>query len=244
MRWIDKSGPIPLPLQEYIEAQSTLEIPVGLDYRNFPHKGALCRALTAEQFGLCAFTGAPIRDTPFQEPRMTATGKYGVHNAHLKPQARCRQELVDAGRRIGRDLGEDMDHRNIVAALEVRGSRGETFGAAAAGDWWDPGNFVSPTLSECEQRFRYAESGAIESEEADGEETIKRLILDHPTLSEWRQYAVRAWIDPLRVEDYSQEHLQRVVAAMDEPEGGALPDFCFVIKHVAEQLLNEAAEVY
>ena len=58
MRWIDKSGPPPRALEEYLEIQCPTG--VNLDYDAFTRKPQLRRELTAQQFGLCALTGAPI----------------------------------------------------------------------------------------------------------------------------------------------------------------------------------------
>lgn len=45
---------------------------------------------------------------------------FRVHNEHIKTQQRCKQELRDDGKTPGIDLGEDMDYKNIIAALEVK----------------------------------------------------------------------------------------------------------------------------
>jgi hypothetical protein len=245
MRWIDKSGPAPNALTSYISAQQALEPPVGLSYNDYPGRRDLRDALVAEQFGLCAFTGVPI-DKRDSGPKLTTSSKKGqvgfsVHNAHLKPRCVCERELVAAGKSPGRDLGEDMDYKNIVAALEVKGTDSEKFGPSVAGEWWEPGNCVLPTHQNCETDLRYDDGGGIHGNNAAAVQTINKLKLGHGILSSWRREALRAFLDPANPSHHTATHLQAVVTAMSQPRTGRLPDYSFVIKNVAESLLELAA---
>ncbi|MFN4905972.1 MAG: hypothetical protein ACK5EO_09680 [Planctomycetota bacterium] len=67
MRHIHKPAIAPAAIREYLQNQTTVK--QGLDYRTFSQTaspqggsrgGQLCRELTVEQFGLCAYTGAGI----------------------------------------------------------------------------------------------------------------------------------------------------------------------------------------
>ncbi len=130
------------------------------------------------------------------------------------------------------DLGEDMDHRNMVAALEVKGSRAEQFGASARTN--DP-LLVLPTQPDCESRFAFSESGRVRGLDPDDVDTIVRLRLNHTTLEGWRKVAMETFLDPIVVT--SRQDLEIIVAAMDEPANGQLAEFSFCIKSVANQLL-------
>jgi hypothetical protein len=58
--------------------------------------------------------------------------------------------------------------------------------------------------------------------------------LNHRTLRGWRQNAIEAFIDPGLIETIAD--LDAIIAAMDEPRAGRLPEYCFAIKQVAQRL--------
>jgi hypothetical protein len=87
--------------------------------------------LITEQFGLCAYTGAPLDDRLGAYQGRADNLSFEPHIEHVKPRAVCQAELEARGGEYGRELCEDMDHRNLVAALEVKcrpPARAETFG--------------------------------------------------------------------------------------------------------------------
>lgn len=240
MRWIDKSGPPPPALAEYLANQ----IPTGvnLDYESFTRKPQLRRELTAQQFGLCAFTGAAIDERMGQlneEGKLVSAAgvplKILVHNAHVKPQETCKQEQ-DAQFLPGALIGEDMDHRNIVAALLVEGAEEEQFGGAAQGNDLLP---VKPTDAGCEARFDFKADGTVAGMDADAQTTVDVLDLDHRTLRGWRRVAIEVFVDPEKIETTAD--LDAVIAAMDTPQGGKLPAYCFAIKQIAVQMKSALA---
>lgn len=153
-----------------------------------------------------------------------------VHNAHLKPQDQCKREqatqLFPGGL-----VGEDMDHRNIVAALLVEGSKDEQFGAAAQGNNLVP---VKPTDAGCDTRFDFKADGIVTGMDADAQESVDVLKLDHRTLRGWRRVAIEVFIDPEKIE--TPTDLDLLIAAMNTPTGGKLPAYCFAIKQVAMQM--------
>ena len=236
MRWIDKSGPPPVALEEYLNIQRPTG--VNLDYRSFSRKPQLRRELTAQQFGLCALTGAPIDArmghlTP--DGYMTAASgerlRIKSHNAHLKPQAVCEREMIARGEEPGRTVGEDMDHRNIVAALLVEGAEDEMFGAAAQADDLIE---VNPTDRGCEARFHFDGNGDVHGLDDDASETVDTLKLGHRTLAGWRREAIGVFTDPDFIR--SRADLDAVITAMETPADGQLPAYCFAIKQVALRL--------
>src|SRR5437879_712258 len=107
MRWIDKSGPPPTALEEFLNIQR----PVGLnlDYDSFTRKPQLRRELIAQQMGLCALTGVAIDDRLGQvalDGYVTSDSgarlRIKAHNAHLKPQSVCKREMISRGEEPGR----------------------------------------------------------------------------------------------------------------------------------------------
>jgi hypothetical protein len=198
MRWIDKSGPPPTALTEFLGLQR----PVGLnlDYDSFTRKPQLRQELTAQQFGLCALTGAAIDGRLGQLAPdgyvVAALGerlKIKSHNAHLKPQAVCKREMTARGQEPGRHVGEDMDHRNLVAALLVEGAKDEMFGAAAQEEQLLR---VKPTDRGCEGRFHLDGNGDVHGLDADARDTVDTLKLWHRTLVGWRKEAIGVYTDP------------------------------------------------
>ena len=236
MRWIDKSGPPPTALVEYLENQRPTG--VNLDYDSFTRKPQLRGELTAQQFGLCALTGAAVDARLGQIAAdgyvTTASGvrlKIKSHNAHLKPQKLCKQEMIARGEEPGRAVGEDMDYRNIVAAILVEGAQDEMFGAAAQEDKLLR---VKPTDQGCETRFLFDSNGDVRGLDADASDTVDTLKLEHRTLSGWRREAIGVFTDPDFIR--SQADLDAVIAAMDTPANGQLPPYCFAIKQVVMRL--------
>ena len=243
MRHIQKSTQPPPAIQDYI----TNQIPVGhgLDYKTFSQTpsplggsrgGQLCRELTAEQFGLCAYTGAGIdaRLGTISDPQQKL--RFQAHNEHLKPQSVCRKELIESKREPGVDLGDDMDHRNIVAALEVRGaSKGvkstDLFGATYRED--NPISLL-PVDHRCEREFVFDADGNIFANNSYGQETIKQLQLDHATLRGWRRQAITVFIEAIRSKEDAIEIIQRTTS----PTSGILPEYSFAIRSVISNLLE------
>ena len=192
MRYIAKLPDPPASIREWL----VLQLPVGLnlDYPSFNDKPALRRELIAEQFGLCAYTGTPIdeRLVGYHDANLV----FHAHIEHVKPRSVCEAELITRGGNYGRELCEDMDHRNLVAALEVKRkppARSEIFGATAKGDEVLP---VTPLQPACEERFQFDENGGIRGLDEPARTTIGLLKLDHATLISWRRGAIAGFFPP------------------------------------------------
>ncbi|MCY2968678.1 MAG: hypothetical protein NT069_34480 [Planctomycetota bacterium] len=234
MRHIAKSVDPPQSIRDWLVEQ----LPVGqnLNYRNFNDKPALRRELIAEQFGLCAYTGTPIdeRLAGYHD----ANHVFQAHIEHVKPRRVCKDELVARGGVYGRDLCEDMDHRNLVAALEVKRqppAKSETFGAAAHGDEMLP---VTPLQAGCEEKFRFDANGAIFGVDHHARETIQLLNLRHATLSGWRRGAIAGFF-PNDLE-LTRAELEQLIERLDQPTDSRLPEFSFCIRSYARSLLASA----
>lgn len=232
MRFIQKQDEPPRSIQEWLQEQ--LPVGLNLDYRNFNDKPSLRQELIAEQFGLCAYTGTPIDDRlgGYSDENFA----FQAHIEHVKPRAVCRAELEGRGGKYGRDLCEDMDHRNLVAALEVKRkppTRSEIFGAAAHGDEILP---VTPLQSDCEEKFRFDDNGGIRGTDESSWKTLNLLKLDHPTLVGWRRGAIAAFF-PADLE-LTREEIEQMVERLDQPTDGRLPEFGFCIRGYARTLLD------
>ncbi len=243
MRWIQKNN-VPPAIRDYLAAQTP--VGHGLDYGTFANTaspqggsrgGQLCRELTSEQHGLCAYTGAGIDQRLGALADPAGKLKFKAHNEHLKPQSVCKAELCAAGKTPGLDVGEDMAHTNIVAALLVSGDgktrRNDLFGAAHREN--DPVP-VWPTNPTCDQRFVFNGHGHIDaavSTDYDATNTISVLNLRHETLRGWREQAISIFIDGIQ----SRADAIQLVQKMITPENGRLPEYCFAIRQVVQQML-------
>lgn len=254
MRYIVKPAEEPVAIREYVAAQTP--VGHGLDYPTFAstrspnprHRtrgGELCQELVAQQFGLCAYTGAGIDERLGRLSDPSQRLKFKAHNEHLKPQSVCKQEVEALGHVYGTVVGEDMDHRNIVAALMVEGAGGgikvdksELFGAAHRGNDSVP---VVPTDPTCENRFTYhPEDGSISPTahgDADAQESIRVLNLNSGTLSGWRLNAIDTFTEVIM----SRADAELVIQRTTVPQDGRLPEYCFAIRQAAQLLLDLAA---
>ena len=231
MRYITKSVEPPAAIREWIAVQR----PVGLnlDYRSFNDKPALRRELIAEQYGLCAYTGTPIdeRLLGYHDANLV----FQAHIEHVKPRSVCAAELTAQGGTYGRELCEDMDHHNLVAALEVKRNppaRSEIFGAAARGDQILP---VTPLQAGCEKRFQFDENGGIRGLDEPARTTIGLLRLDHATLIAWRRGAIAGFF-PTDLA-LTRDEIETLVDVLAQGIDGKLPEFSFCIRSYAMTLL-------
>lgn len=221
-------------LQSFIDGQLAIEPePVNVTYKDFQAKADLLAILTAEQFGLCGYTGAPVDERISKLKSPSDKAVFSNHIEHLKCQAACRQELVDSGCEYGRDLCDDLSYYNMIAAVEVRGAESEHFGAVKKKALTLP---VMPTQEKCDEYFKFHEvDGGIEGLNEEAKQSINVLQLDHDTLNGWRKSAIDAWLDPDVIQ--TRQDLEKVVQKMEEPFEGKLPEYAFVIGSIAKEYL-------
>jgi hypothetical protein len=222
-------------LQTFIDGQLAIEPePVNLTYRNFRAQADLLAILTAEQFGLCGYTGAPVDERISNLKSTSGQATFRNHIEHLKCQATCRKELADCGGEYGRDLCDDLNYFNMIAAVEVRGAESEHFGAVKKKDLSLP---VLPTQEKCDEHFKFREvDGGIEGLKEEADQSISVLHLNHDTLKGWRKSAIAAWLDPEVIQ--TLEDFEEVAQAMEEPVEGRLPEYAFVIGSIAKGYLR------
>jgi len=231
MRYIAKSADPPQSIREWLAAQ--LPVGLNLDYPNFSRKPALRDELIAEQHGLCAYTGAPIDERlgGYEDENLV----FQAHIEHVKPRAVCQAELEARGGEYGRELCEDMDHRNLVAALEVKRNpptKAEIFGAAAHGN---ERLLVTPLQADCEERFEFDDNGGIHGMDLEAKQTIQLLNLEHTTLVGWRRGAIAAFF-PSDLQ-LTREELDQLIHRLKHPADERLIEFSFCIGGYARSLL-------
>lgn len=236
MKQIKKNAP-PTSLTSFIQLQQSIEpTPVNLTYDSFPSKAELLAQLTAEQFGLCGYTGSPVDDLRIANLKGPAAGaRYHNHVEHVKPQNVCRRELVATGGVPGRDLCDDLAYDNVIAALAVSGSQAEHFGAVLNTN----GPPAVTPLEPCESRFRFREAdGVVEGLDAGAKGCIGYLRLNHDTLKGWRLRALQTWLAAEAVATAAD--LRSVMSAVTKPVDGTLPEFAYVVEAVVRGYLDEA----
>lgn len=235
MRWIQKQDLPPASISTFLAAN--LPLGVNLDYQNgFGRKAQLCEELQAEQHYLCGYTGVPL-DPAWLGEKQTGSGLlFRPHNEHIKTQECCKQELIDDHKVPGSDLGDDMNHRNIIAALEVKcdgkTKESERFGAVVRKLAIIP---LPPTDQSCSTSYVYLDTGKMRGASSAANDTIDDLRLKHTTLESWRRGAIDGRL-PLK-EATPPEELRQIIRDMETPTNGRLPDFAFVIAQLARDYL-------
>lgn len=234
MKYIAKTE-APACLSDWIKAQLSMEVPVNVTYDAFPCKTELLGELTDEQCGLCGYTGAPVDQGRVSGLNNSTDSPafLGNHIEHLKSQAVCKREVRSAGQTYGSVQGDDLSYHNMIAALEVKGSEGEQFGAVIKKDKPLP---VLPTSSTCHVHFGYREDGGVDGRTEAGSAAISILKLDHPTLCGWRQNAIDVWLDEEIFQ--SREDLDAVISAIQTVVDNRLAEFSFVIEAIALHYLE------
>lgn len=226
----------PESLEEFIEIQLSIEpSPINLTYGSFTNKAALLRDLTAEQHGLCGYTGAPIDERISLLRSDSGEAAFRNHIEHLKPQSVCRQEIEAQGHEYGSVLADDLSYENMIAAVEVRGARKEHFGAVLKANRILP---LLPTHDGCDKQFQFSEQdGSVIGINAEAEESILTLGLNHKTLKDHRVSALSAWLNPDVID--SHDSIREVIRVVSTPSNGKLPEFAFVIEAAARMYINE-----
>ena len=193
---------------------------INVSYDDMPPdvKEAVKQSLLDEQGGLCCYTGIRMDEDK-------------SHIEHLKPQSRCvDHEDVDH---------EDVDYANLLAAYP---SNECPFGARAKDEWYDVQLLVSPLDKRCESCFRFDLSGGIKpANENDPAviETIRRLCLDHGSLTEMRKQAINKALFP-RSHRRSEAQLYKITQSYcARNTRRQFPHFCFVIQQTAQELLGK-----
>jgi uncharacterized protein (TIGR02646 family) len=199
---------------------------------------AIENGLFGEQGSICAYTGHRIELTP-ADSAGDSHRAVDFHIEHLTPQAHCR-------------YGKDTDYANLVACWPRPNCGFEpAYGARKKGSWpssSEQAYFVSPLLPDCSARFAFNWRGEIRSAREDDAaacETIKRLGLDHPTLTDLRKAAIRGALYPasqrIRLTD-AHKLLKRMQQASEDVNRGIstqLLPFCFAVQPALEREIRK-----
>lgn len=216
MKYIVK-GRTPRSLKEWIAGQPIENGErINCKYEDMPTsvKREVHQRLLTEQGWLCCYTGMNVDES-------------NSHIEHLKPQSQCEGD-------------EDIDYANLLTAYPGDRVRCE-FGAKAKDKWYDEELLISPLDRGCESKFRFDQFGHIKEvkpKDRAAKETIRRLRLDHDSLTEMRESAIQEAIFPdgnplnhAKLNRIAQYYCRR-----DSEE--RFPRFCFVVAQVAQDLLR------
>jgi len=131
----------------------------------------------------------------------------------------------------------------LLAAYPAPNSKRCPFGAHAKDNWYDAELLVNPIRRDCETRFLFDQFGKISlarQNDLAARETIKRLGLDHGSLTEMRLQAITAVLFR-KQQPLSVSQLQKISEGYCVRRANNwFPAFCFVISQVAGILLLKA----
>ncbi len=191
----------------------------GYGLINADLRAEIRQALVAEQGGLCAYTGRRMDEA-------------SCHIEHPTPQAHCGH-------------GEDVSYSNMLACVPAPHAPRLLYGAHRKGSWPTPMEaplFVSPLRPACGTRFSFTLRGEIEPRNpADhaAAETISRLGLKHPLLSQLRKAAIDRTIGvhgkgPASLDLKNARKRMSSLTAAEQNNGGLEP-FSFVLQQALEK---------
>jgi uncharacterized protein (TIGR02646 family) len=194
--------------------------------------------LFTEQGGICAYTGHQLYlNSADQNTGRTRDVEF--HIEHLTPQNHCTYD-------------QETEYTNLVACWPAPNRGFEpAYGARKKGNWPGPASmdlFVSPLRSDCASRFKFNHRGEItvaHGNDSPAEATIKKLGLDHHTLTELRREAIRGTLNPTSRPIKLTEarkllvHLRQVAARLDAGQAIKLPPFCFAVETALEREIRK-----
>lgn len=191
------------------------------------HRLTIRTALVTEQRGLCAYTGRRISVD-------------GCHIEHLRPQAHC-------------GPGDDVDYRNLVAAVPAPNTPQLPYGAHKKADWppvADEPQFVSPLSRGCAARFSFRLNGEVNAANAGDAatvETIARLGLNAQELVQLRKAAIDATLairgrGPASIGIADARRRLRDLAQA-EAQAGTLEPYSFVLVQALERQIRRIEKI-
>lgn len=243
MRTIRKQ-PTPNALTQWRMPRLAANRPAGMEctyaeLRREPNAlQAVENGLFGEQGGICAYTGHRIRLKP-ADLVMGVHRTVDFHIEHLTPQAHC-------------IYGQDTDYANLVACWPPPNCGFEPAYGARKKDSWpsasEQAQFVSPLRQDCSTRFTFNRLGKISSVREDDDaasKTIKRLGLNHDTLTALRRAAIRGALNPasrpIKLTD-ARKLMKRMQQDLDNLDRGIpteLLSFCFAIQPALEREIKK-----
>lgn len=196
------------------------------DIKVIPHLWDLKHQMYDEQGGICCYCGLRIFED--SEGR-----KQSVE--HVIPKGTHR-ELVGEYKNLLLTCSITDDDANLMGIAKSNPSLKHCDDSKE-----DKVLHYTPLMSECETVFQYDAVGGVQATDNDALEDIQTLRLDCDLLKERRKAALSILFD----EDgnfISDEELQQISSKiMSRDEDNKLPEFCFVIKSVADSVLSKNA---
>ncbi len=242
MRYIEKEEREPEPISDWKRRHGETEVNRSYE-TGFDRKADLLSFFLAEQFGLCAFTGVAIDERLGKNADLPDVPGMRAHVAHIKSQADCQRELIERFPNPPRPYGEDMNHHNMVAGLEINSDRDFQFGPSWQGENSLTPDAAWPTHPDCVDAINYLDNGEVQAPiDSPGKRTIDQMNLGHKILEEWRRGAINGWFDPTEPEHFTSDYLMAVSNRIMEPVDGKLSAFCFVVRSVALSRLLATAD--
>ena len=193
------------------------DINYGYNLMDRDHRKLVKGKLLEEQGNICAYTGRAITQD-------------SSHIEHLLPQTPWKAKR-----------GTDVKYRNMVACWPVPGHKPEpTYGARYKDDWPKPGQeslFVSPLTAGCESRFKFNYRGEVATLPQDkaAAETVKKIGLDEPLLTDLRKIEIVSLLGKdrsLKLDD-ARLRLREMEESEAQLKTGAnvqLRPYCFALK--------------
>jgi uncharacterized protein (TIGR02646 family) len=180
-----------------------------------PQKRDLHDSLLREQGFFCCYCGRDI-DTS------------NSHIEHFRPQEQYE--------------GLALEYHNLHASCLRETKPGNPLHCGhRKGNWFDETQHISPMDEQCEQRFRYLQTGEIQPTALDdlsATKMIEVLALDIAYLNNRRQSIIRLVFDEDFIAHASDDDLTLLVSAVRSSEIPNQKAFDHVIARYAEQLLG------
>ena len=194
------------------------------DIQVIPHLWDLKHQMYDEQGGICCYCGLRIFED--SEGR-----KQSVE--HVVPKG-AHRELVGEYKNLLLTCSITDDDANLMGVATNNPTLRHCDDSKA-----DKPLHYTPLMPECETVFQYDVVGGVQATDSQVQSDIETLRLDCDLLKERRKAALSILFD----EDgnfISSEELRKISTnIMSRDEDNRLPEFCFVIKSVADSVLSE-----
>jgi hypothetical protein len=209
---------------------------------------AECLTLMPGQSANADCRRAPGRHLGFTD--VTLGGPFATPRARITVSCRWTSLAICNG--ISNCTAKDADYLNLVGCWPRPNCGFEpAYGAKKKDHWPAPAEqalFVSPLRSGCSSRFKFNHRGEIavaRNNDAPAETTIKKLGLDHHTLTELRRNAIRGALNPASRQIKLTEarkllaDMQHAAAQLNAGIAAKLLPFCFAIEPALQREIRK-----
>lgn len=196
-----------------------------------PHFYDLLDLLNEEQGGICCYCGSKLR--------YPDTRHYSVE--HVKPRSKYVELVGEYENLLLSCHMSEEEHQDVLEEVASMGLRRKRDKSAAAMNRTHCDEHksnaeiaVSPLDTDCADHFIYKSDGTVVANSPEGERTIDSLNLNCQSLVKLRAKAIYTLVYAEECDLYALS--QKI---MDRKSDGTLPEFCFVIRSVIENMLKE-----